>query len=161
MIEEARGGWLRKAYRNGPDALHVRVAAALGWTGLHWKLHETCPCCGFRGDITLPTLPGEERWGGRAPGDDRVGVGACHATVPFYHSDWSVTGPLIERYRIAIYFPLDLRNPRAADAAPIAVAVEPDEARPEHERMHWCGRTPLEAVCGLVVWLHEQGRLPR
>lgn len=82
--------------------LHVRVAEALGWTAIHRRARGECPSGGWCGDIMLPG----ERWAGRAPGNMLVGPDGCHDSVPPYGEDtpegWACTGPLLERYELAL-----------------------------------------------------------
>jgi len=132
--------------------LHVQVAEALGWTEIHEA--GTPGCCG---DILLPGV----RWNGRAPGNMLVGHIGHHDRVPDFSTDWSATGPLIVQYA------LDLSDHRKSPVggrendptAWMATAWRPDHD-PE-EVFHGKGRTPLIAICNLIVELSALGKLDR
>lgn len=104
--------------------LHVRVAEVLGckpiypdWEPKGWR----CMCKGMD--------------------DHRYEDGADF--VAEYATDWSATGPLIERLRIDV------------DAHPVGNWTAMREPYCE------AGHTPLEAACNLILALHAAGKLPR
>jgi len=113
--------------------LHVRVAEALGW-----RVERRPP-----GGILLPdqARPGKG-WVGWRDGmllDERK-------PIPDFDTDWAATGPLIEKYGIWVH-------PCDHDGTSHWVASnEHDESIPE-------SRTPLEAVCHLILALKEAGKL--
>lgn len=108
--------------------LHVRVAEALGWS--------RCPS----DDMWHPpgTTCGEWTNGHCCEGAMFDGA------VPRYDTDWSATGPLIERYQISIVSDGSAVRCWSTDvgAAPLSF-----------------GATPLAAVCNLILALAEAGRL--
>jgi hypothetical protein len=117
--------------------LHVRVAEALGW-------------------LECPDEPG--MWhppGVRCDPDRLVGedIYACdeHAEgadlLPEYDTDWSATGPLIERVGIDV----GLDRPGLWTAA---------ICQPDKDLMEAYGPSPLVAVCNLILALHAAGKLP-
>jgi hypothetical protein len=102
--------------------LHVRVAEALGWT----------PSGSINGV-----------WWGNPHDENAPG----HYAIPRYDTDWSATGPLIERYGITLDHQDD------------------DGTLPDYWRAKRPGFTaetghPLIAVCYLILALHEAGKLP-
>lgn len=122
--------------------LHVRVAEALGWTDLHAGIYfSEAFGSGGTGD-----------WTGTAPGPPKpfdngwVKGEVVSEAVPRYDTDWSATGPLIERYFIGLKY---------------------------QERKWWAGRkghphsvwysseTPLFAACHLILALSAAGKLPK
>ena len=112
--------------------LHVQVAEALGWRGLR--------VCG-----------GDDRgcadWVGAEPGqplDFSGDDGDASGHVPRYDTDWSATGPLIEKYGVASW--IDPQGIWHAISLP---------SSGEHRD----GDTPLEAVCSLLLALHKAGKL--
>lgn len=111
--------------------LHVRVAEALGWGGPFQ-----------RGGGTM--LATDNHWDGRAPGN--YVIGEQHDRIPRYDTDWSATGPLIERYRILLVTAPDWGDwtARAHDSLLQARAA-----------------TPLIAVCNLIIALAAAGKLER
>ena len=121
--------------------LHVRVAEALGCkVSKHAILGWSCGCKTKRDEPSWPH--GETSCG--QDGEER------YPDVRRYDTDWAATGPLIERY---------------------AVHVEPDACHPpqwlafvlhageEFTVSEGPGKTPLEAVCALILALKEAGKL--
>lgn len=102
--------------------LHVQVAEALGWIGV--------------------AQVGSAEWAGF--------LGEIPGRVSRYDTDWSVTGPLIEKYGISLqpeYFMTDppkLTGYRAIQALTGTVGY---------------GVTALEAVCNLILALAAAGKL--
>lgn len=110
--------------------LHVRVAEALGWINV----------LPFEADGIVD----ESNW----TGDDPSGEGGF---VPNYDTDWSATGPLIEKNGIAI-FPTSeavLAKTSFGRWTASILAFESCESGP----------TPLIAVCNLILALAEAGKL--
>ena len=119
--------------------LHVRVAEALGW-------------------IDCRNM-GKTWWGFSGPG-----IHAGQTEVPRYDTDWSATGPLIEKHEIGLkedgcgytsderwraradYYAPNPNGPVNGYGGTWATA----EAR---------GATPLIAVCNLILALKEAGEL--
>lgn len=136
--------------------LHVKVAEALGWTNLEFKAW-------YVNEDLSPAEP--PRWVGSAPGGwgasgiplnplwkemgDRPGWVEVW-NVPNYDTDWSATGPLIEKY---------------------GIAIEPEDAEfvKKHPTSAWVaahfagpvlyGETPLIAVCNVLLVLSAAGKL--
>lgn len=76
---------------------------------------------------------------------DREGLGCDHDPMARYDTDWSATGPLIEKYGIALE-----ANGREWEAW----------TGPNEFMDTWAdGPTPLIAVCNLLLALKEAGRL--
>jgi hypothetical protein len=125
--------------------LHVRVAEALGWTGIKpW-----------------PEAMSADALGGHPPGEPR---GWNH--VPRYDTDWSAAGPLIERFSLSVHPDLSLTGePRNQWSATRLVAA--GEVHESEDFFHVMsasviagdGVTPLEAVCRAVLALHAAGKL--
>lgn len=122
--------------------LHVRVAEALGWTYLGPSEVED----GWEGEPpdAFELLPD----GIRRRLDQHVGV-------PRYDTDWSATGPLIERLKISIWPILKARPSEgysaywSADYHDIAMA----------EGVSISAATPLEAACRLILALAAADKL--
>ena len=116
--------------------LHVQVAEALGWTDIS--------CAGPKPILSLPGK-GASLWGGLPPGFDPRDAffrgDAVLSGIPRYDTDWSATGPLIERLGIATW-------PQSEGWAA--------ELRLEDRAT---GPTPLIAVCNLILALHAAGKL--
>jgi hypothetical protein len=111
--------------------LHVRVAEALGFGGIvclegAWTMH--CPC--------------------EQPHCDNI------LDVPRYDTDWSATGPLIEKYHIHLgeERTLSTAGDVVARGQWFAGVWESDE---EKDYLMGYGATPLIAVCNLLVKLAE------
>jgi hypothetical protein len=116
--------------------LHVRVAAAFGWSD-------------FRKEGGI-LLPGVDNWRGWPPGAyPIIGQPTPRKMVPRYDTDWSETGPLIEWFRLS-------PHPLEKSSAWGAGWWDPDEF---YERVE-AGPTLLIAVCELILALHTAGKLP-
>lgn len=111
--------------------LHVQVAEALGWTEVQGKDHIG--------------------WYGRSPerqyGLDGHGI----SPLPHFDTDWSATGPLIERYRLELCGPSRIA-PKLWSAAYESLDYPPYQAYVEAE-------APLIAICHLILALHAAGKL--
>lgn len=129
--------------------LHVQVAEVLGYG-------ECSPC-------------GEEGAWHFAPGNgaayredftptwrDVFDYGEWHRCehdrnlVPRFDTDWSATGPLIEKYGLTITPEWLMTEPKKLDGW-MARAPTFHEA--------WYGRHPLEAICNVIVALAAAGKL--
>lgn len=119
--------------------LHVRVAAALGEEA---KL--------------VTHYDGRAEW---------VNVHSGRPVTP-YDTDWSATGPLIERYGIELlYVPANKTPPRYSESdgslvfegsdLPAMWVAEWNQERESSEM----APTPLAAVCHLVIALKQAGKL--
>jgi hypothetical protein len=117
--------------------LYVRVAEALGWTGIEIEYVGQF-------DFALGTPPGTAR-GTPSPG--HLGIQQPPtALVPRYDVDWSATGPLIERY-----------VSEAIDTGAFEASSWEVQAR---GAVGWArGRTLLLAVCNLILELRKSGKL--
>lgn len=140
--------------------LHVQVAEVLGWERTHARDdHAGHPC----GDILLPD-PERMRWKGRAPGEMLVGPEGCKI-IPRFDEDWSATGPLIERFRIALAS-YDSMDGAGQPITMWSAILNPGFVRFEFAgEMAWDpdqiidGPTPLIAVCNLILALKAAGPL--
>jgi hypothetical protein len=122
--------------------LHVRVAEALG------TLHVLGPSIGKTEDgrdIRRCTLHETETFAYDFVTDHDGRVLALH-----YDTDWSATGPLIERYSLDLY--------RKAGDAPWSAGVWIPNDNPK-EHLVAAGETPLLAVCNLILALAAGGKL--
>lgn len=123
------------AFGNEVLPLFVQVAVALGW----WSLE-----CRGQIMISLPDKT-EQDWYGYAPSEPPV-IGK-KVPVPKYSTDWSGTGPLIEKYGLRFS---DHRNVRPERWA----------ARCAMDWDVWgYGDTHLIAACHLILALKEAGKL--
>lgn len=110
--------------------LHVRVAEALG---TFHKQHEW----------------DEPDWRDRA--FSQGCTYACGALkhepcAPRYDTDWAATGPLVEKYQLRI--------------SPFGGSLwEAWVNETAHGGIRGPGRTPLEAICNLLLALHAAGKL--
>lgn len=118
--------------------LHVRVAEALGCTETYYDDH--------------PYVPG---WRGK-PADGHGG--SPH--VPRYDTDWSATGPLIERYGISVTMDDDDASSVGWLAGTFEYVCGSDGYHAYMDRGYATGETPLIAVCNLILALKEAGKLP-
>jgi hypothetical protein len=128
------------------EPLHVRVAEALG--------------CSPRLIVAYSRVHGEttpDEWAcgcaGRAHSDPGNPAGAghdCEYPMVYYDTSWSATGPLIEKYEIAVLPP-----------ERIAGGCLLWGARPYVGGPMEFGPSPLIAVCNLLLALAEAGRLER
>src|SRR3989304_9661758 len=119
--------------------LHVQVAQALGWTCIEYappnlwtgcrpssRPHSPCP--------SSNVLSGE--------------------VVPTYDTDWSATGPLIEKYGISLECSeTPLWGAFASPGFPIL------GGKPTDSRIYRVDTTPLGAVCHLFLALKAAGKL--
>lgn len=111
--------------------LHVQVAEALGWQRIDGPRPSIMSQAGMAYD-------------GQPPGP--VTLGRPPERIPRYDTDWSATGPLIERNSFA----LDLREAGWAATALTRLDDEVGLAIPYEVEF---GATPLVAVCKLIVAL--------
>lgn len=116
--------------------LHVRVAEALGEARNEHSLID------WDGDyLACLRCEYQESWGDK--GNDRP---QC---IPRYDTDWSATGPLIEKYRIRLWTYGDEET-----SYWLAAAAGHREAGTNNP-----GDSPLIAVCNLILALKEAGKL--
>jgi hypothetical protein len=130
----------------GPDSvpkpLHVQVAEALGWT-----------------QTLMPNGMWPNEFFGYPPEGAIVGN---RSEVPRYDTDWSATGPLIERLQIGFTAPgnIDRRSPVDAEDQKTWLWIA--QSFTEKDQQPWYeidGPTPLTAVCNLLLQLHKAGKL--
>jgi len=110
--------------------LHVQVAEALG--------HSVADINTFYGWMRVPP----DNWNGTdpIPGD-----------IPHYDTDWSATGPLIEKYSISV-------APQSRSHLDVPPSWQTDH---KGESVYFqISPSPLEAVCNLLLALHKAGKLP-
>lgn len=124
--------------------LHVRVAEALGWTDISLAAH-------LRRLTFVNGISGSEVYVGRGtePGD-KIDT---PQPVPRYDTDWSATGPLIEKYGICLWNEYKGVGDWTAGWG----------SSETYEGMFFLeeesGPTPLLAVCHLILALKEAGNL--
>src|SRR3972149_9156717 len=111
--------------------LHVQVAEAL----------ELWMHCSYEPPKNLMNLADKGRWVGYNPKTMLVGE---RGTVPHYDTDWSATGPLIEKYGISLKCSEPpLWGAFASPGFPIL------GGKPTDSRIYRVDTTPLGAVCHL------------
>lgn len=116
-----------RAARVSEKPLHVRVAQAMGWN----DCEQT------------------DTWRGTPPRWMLIGrLLRCDFPVPHYDTDWSATGPLIEKYRLCIV-------PNNRDALWQAQTGNIDGTG----LLIGEGPSPLIAACDLILALKEAGKL--
>ena len=127
--------------------LHVQVAEALGWTnsegnkdGDYW---EALP----PQDGSAHYLFAEDCWP-RASYEE-----SQETLVPHYDTDWSATGPLIEKYELA------LGQTGMDDPKPTWVAWWPGFCDIDTCSVDEPADTTLQAVCHLILALKAAGKL--
>lgn len=120
--------------------LHVRVAEVLGWFRFEPSLNGMWP----------------DEWRGQPPTPI---VGEAAKEIPRYDTDWSATGPLIEKYGITLM----KAWPDSPD--PWHACTESHYGAFNVGHSHQCEfinaglQTPLVAVCNLILALAEAGKL--
>lgn len=125
--------------------LNVQVAEALGWEW--WRSKDTGRRCLYapgrhpswmttRADMSEELVSDWEDYRARH--------------IPRYDTDWSATGPLIERLRLWV-------QPCDHDGKPSHWVSYSDLDDFDAEPI---GPTPLVAVCLLILSLHAAGKLP-
>lgn len=120
--------------------LHVRVAEALGC-----RLRQTL---GAERRLWHCGCEGQEHYDhGFAVAEDGevLTLGPGRDTVRRYDTDWSATGPLIERFKIDVRWGGQNLRWWASENAGLATVS---------------GETPLEAVCALLLEIAAAGKLP-
>lgn len=127
--------------------LHVRVAEALGW-------HRIV------GPVSSILLDAGMVYEGHPPGP--FVIGSEPETIPRYDTDWSVTGPLIQKYGIN----LECAQAARPDNSPYAawrwwLKGDPIARGSASMSVRYWADTPLVAVCHLILALAEAGRLPK
>lgn len=123
---------------NEEKPLHVQVAEALGWTEIRQEVW----------DIGGQKI-GRDEWGGVLRDDS--GKPTVWGRIARYDTDWSATGPLIERFRI------DLFSRESAGVWTARAWVPNDDPV---ETLKRAGNEPLTAVCNLILALKAAGKLP-
>lgn len=134
--------------------LHVQVAEALGWIRL---------VIGSRADhLRFQKCLEGGRYYWCDPAGQVAGCETCDGYPPHYDTDWSATGPLIEKYGLVV-FEDPLSGPnweaqaprwRTQSGTPCANCGAIDFENP-----HATGAAPLIAVCHLILALKEAGKL--
>jgi len=115
--------------------LHVRVAEALGCKPIRLVDHAWhCDCNRERGEFFHG-----ERFDGFLAG-----------RLLRYDTDWSATGPLIERFLFDIF----AGSPGPRPSEHWSARADRVEGEPQMN-----GETPLVAVCNLILALHADGKL--
>lgn len=139
--------------------LHVRTAEALGWTEI---VHFTPAKSSVIAPVWAGTPPeGYEHWKHGITEADFVHFksgGPPRRTIPRYDTDWSATGPLIEKYAL-------LLNPPGRNLSFWVVGTgtklgDPREGENQIEGgTVSAGSTPLIAICNLILALKAAGKL--
>lgn len=128
--------------------LHVQVAEALGWPSPEFITNEGH-------DPNRPIYGWRKCYREHAEGEDCEQEHLWHCgtedffKAPDYDTDWSATGPLIEKYKIDIF------SPRGDTW--MAQAWRPNDL--PQETFKSSGMTPLEAVCSLILKLKAVEKL--
>ncbi len=120
--------------------LHVRVAEALGWKKLEQLHRDIAQRVGVLGPHV------EDSFEGREPAYGELEM------VPRYDTDWSATGPLIERFGLTLTE--DMGSWHACRDGGSYACMEM-----EHVYVGEADQ-PLLAVCNLILALHAAGKLP-
>ena len=119
--------------------LHVRVAETLGCQPFLHDDRWYCEPAGCKGGDAVRYPDGSHHAGE-------------YGALLEYDTDWSATGPLIERLGITVGRP-DHPALRAADGEWFALHPDHEDGPQEY------GPTPLIAVCNLILALKEAGKL--
>jgi hypothetical protein len=118
--------------------LHVRVAEALGWHDFH--------------------VLGDGEHVGQHPDKERNRKHSYAVeAIPRYDTDWSATGPLIEKYRIELEWER-LITPARDFVWTASWGQQIGHLTPVIYSAS--DTTPLIAVCNLLLALHAAGKLP-
>jgi hypothetical protein len=104
-----------------------------------------------RDGAEFPGIKAQKIWQRFQPYEDEPSDGLW-LDIPHYNYNWGATGPLIERYEINI----DKR-----EAGWFATCFGKNIYILAHLADPQMGRTPLEAVCKLIVEMDKQGTLPK
>jgi hypothetical protein len=142
--------------------LHVRVAEALGFRvrdDSEYGCRRQCVGNPYAGSAfpSAKQAHNHIRWSYFRPYLYEPSDGDW-TPVEHYDTDWSATGPLIEKYRIAMW-----------TAGPVGELLgdghdrwrcNSDDNGLQLEGSQ-VGPTPLIAVCNLILALHEAGKLPK
>ena len=115
--------------------LHVRVAEALGddFGPCDWAFY-----CDAEGNLVCSECGAAIR---------TPEAGRHERAIRRYDTDWSATGPLIEKYQVG------LEEPENGGMWTAYYRIREDET------MHAYGPTVLMAVCNLILALKEAGKL--
>lgn len=127
--------------------LHVKVATALG-----------CRVA-LEGGTYFCRCPKRQHSSYR---DDGGPINHDAVTISGYDTDWSATGPLLEQYGLSVFRP-DEFNPDREDGPWLAGAGgvhgwDDSSVLTDYQSV---GKTPLLAVCHLILTLHAAGKLER
>ena len=123
--------------------LHVQVAEALGWTYVEPEM--TRPEWGWQ----------EPDWWLLLRDNDPRFPEPMRGSPPDFDTDWSATGPLIEKYGLRLW-------PHPVDrwiAKWQGEAIGDGEYAGQYEMQAADGDTPLVAVCHLILALKAAGKL--
>ena len=121
--------------------LHVRVAEALGWHDLECRgeIKHAGQWTGFPPGVAADDRPFHERW-----------------LIPTFDTEWSATGPLIDKYGIGFMPARDQGECVAFRGREIFLNDVAGEIAIEE----WASaETPLLAVCNLILALKDAGKL--
>lgn len=122
--------------------LHVQVAEVFGWTNVRRESPDS--------DVFWLGVPPKGWLGRPSQSHDVDGITMYFYTPPHYDTDWSATGPLIEKYGFWLrQLDQTLSGPQPWDAFRNDDLTFP----------RGFGPTPLLAVCNLIVRLAEAGIL--
>lgn len=143
--------------------LHVQVAEALGWTEV---VHFTPTTSSVIAPVWAGAPPkGYEHWKHGITEADFLHMshgGPERRTIPRYDTDWSATGPLLERFGIASApSPHGYRYRIGVTEGPEIAYWPAGGYDSTHECWDWeaLGATRLIAACNLLVELAAAGKL--
>lgn len=157
--------------------MHARMAIALGWSSIQRAFTQNISQIVEGGDFPSPqplvTWYGVRPW--RTPAHDPAHddhrrdvcpyaedgdqCGCDHVRrvekIPLYTSDWSITGPMIERHGIELRW---TAGNHGLKGVPHWIATRDEHRHSEDTEAGW-GMSVLEAVSNLIVALAEKDKL--
>ena len=136
-------------------SLHVKVAEALGWEW--WVSSVTGRRCLYAPGAQPEWM--RTRATGREPlvSDWQMNPGR----IPRYDTDWSATGPLIERFGLVVDASAKSAGHPDETHDTWVYAGEGEGEYCEEVMDTWEGSTVLTAVCHCILGLHAAGKLPK
>jgi hypothetical protein len=143
------------------EPLHVQVALALGW---RWTLHKDDKLSKHPGQRFLLAPDGGDPFGYFKPAEGTEPLAPGYADdVPRYDTDWSATGPLIERFNITLIreYWADPKGSGEIMVTPKWLAIYGfiETGAEIVYDFDADADSPLIAVCNLLLSLHAAGKL--